>query len=800
MFFITTLSLILIHVSPVVQTVPSIYQEIIIVDPAGGGDYTNIKDAVKNANPLSIIQVRPGTYKESNIHIKNKIALVGTSSENTIIDLDDGRGFSIESTHVEIHDLKIINSKGSAFYAPPESNNFNISNCIIEGSRYHGIVIESSHSKVSNCEIRSEGEASHQGIKVGGNNNIVERCTTQGFGVGILILIWANNNQILNCNTFNNDEAGIDIRIDSKNNIISSCNIYGNYYGVHIWENSKDNSVYLNNLWKNEINAKDEYQNYWDNGINGNYWEDYTGTDLDKDGIGDTPYVISEGNEDRYPLMTKILPDEISPPLGLELTSPTWVDKPTFSWDPSAYSKTVAGYYVKIDTDSLTYIGDTTTWTSPSSLLDGLHIFYVKALGDDGSTSDYASLTFMIDSTFVDNDKDGWSDEEEIQYGTNPNNPNSLPLDTDEDHIPNEDDLDDDGDEISDAIENTLGSDPLEESDVIKIYLAGSPYNLIDTTRDGEYDILYKSTSQKTTSVVKQNNKYLIDKNADGSWDYVYNAATGAVTAYKESTIESNFLWMIIAIILMIIILFILLYFLKIKPKRDKTLIQSKKLYGKPLTLDSFGKDPIAKIDKTRQLLENIQQDVKLQMEQLNQMEAKIKVPPVKPEEIKTPSLEEIEEPKIVKDEELDISSFERKERIDEREITRDKKVETLPVRRDEDSGPEFVGDERVETVPVERLEEEVEEVVEPEFLEGEEVVEPEFVGDERVETVPVERLEEEVEEVVEPEFLEGEELEIPPSEEIEESEDEKDRSELRNEIDEFLSNKRKKQRKDEEQ
>ena len=45
------------------------------------------------------------------------------------------------------------------------------------------------------------------------------------------------------------------------------------------------------------------HNNTWDNGCEGNYWDDYNGTDSDEDGIGDTEYTIDEDNIDRFPLM-----------------------------------------------------------------------------------------------------------------------------------------------------------------------------------------------------------------------------------------------------------------------------------------------------------------------------------------------------------------------------------------------------------------------------------------------------------------------------------------------------------------
>jgi len=70
-----------------------------------------------------------------------------------------------------------------------------------------------------------------------------------------------------------------------------------------------DNVFYSNSFIDNDQNVQITSTNYtevWDNGTVGNYWSNYNGTDSNGDGIGDTPYVIDENNQDIYPLMNPV--------------------------------------------------------------------------------------------------------------------------------------------------------------------------------------------------------------------------------------------------------------------------------------------------------------------------------------------------------------------------------------------------------------------------------------------------------------------------------------------------------------
>ena len=716
--FVATFLSVFAIISSVVQSVPPIPEQTLIVDISGNGDYTSIQDAIDNATGGQTILVKKGVYLESNLNVDKRIRIMGEDPATTIINCSDQLGITISSSSVDISNLKITYAKKYSIYVEQGSTKCNISNVVIEKITATGILVRASDTKIYRCDIKGLNNDYGTGIQLQESNSIITDCNIQGVTSGVLILINSDGHSILNCNLFNN-KKGVDIRIDSNRNLVSDCNIYANDVGVKIWQNSINNSVYLNNFWRNVVDASAEGGNVWDNGELGNYWSGYTGSDSDDDGIGDTPYTISENNVDRFPLSSMIMPDEITMPTGLITTSSSSDDTPAFTWNPSLYNNGIKGYYVKIDSNPEVFIGDTTTWTSTDSVMDGVHTFYVRAETMDDTSSDYASVTFLIDTTFIDMDGDGWSDGEEQLYGTDPEdgdnypldtdgdrvpdsldsdddndgysdslessygtstkNSNSYPLDTDEDDLPDEDspdgeykgDVDDDDDYLVDTIETSLGSNPKDGSDAEKIYVAGEPYFLVDVSGDGVYDILYNPESGETTAVEKQYYKYLVDVNGDGGWDYIYNTNDGSVSPYKGLLVLPLPVWIILILAFVITALIVSLYIVwrkRYKVSGRPEGVVKRLPFLKPSKIHRKDRDAIERISDTKELLKYIQEDVVRYLKKLEELE----------DQIKYTSLEREQEEVVPEEETIDL------EDIDEIEVEVDKLLAKLE-KKDED-------------------------------------------------------------------------------------------------------------------
>jgi hypothetical protein len=669
--------------SQTVNSIPPVTQDTIIVDITGNGDYTSIKEAIGSSDITDIILIKKGIYNEHSITVKNKIEIIGEDPSNTIINCSGNVAFSLTSSYVDISNLQIINTGEFAISILPGSIGCTIKNCIIN-TQNKGVAlnVRASYTTISNCNLIGF-ENSKQGVKISSNYNIVENCDMQDFANGVLLITVANENEINNCNIFNCENA-IDIRLESRRNLVKRCNIYSNLQTVKIWLNSNNNSVYLNNFWKNDNDAIDENKNSWDNGAQGNYWDKYRGVDNNGDGIGDTPYTISEGNIDRYPLISMVLPDIVTPPSNLIIETSKSDNTPTFSWSESVYSAGIKGYFVKIDNNPETYIGDTISWTTTSLLSDGVHTFYVRAESIDNKTSNYSSLTFTIDTSIIDSDGDGWSDSEEELYGSDPENPVNYPEDTDNDHIPNSVDTDDDNDGYSDDMESSystssvdinsyptdtdmdgipnddsfdgtytgdtdddndgladsdeinLGSSPVDNLDANRIFINGVQFYLVDASQNDIFDILFNPSSKTTTAVEKQDDSYLIDENGDGAWDYVYNTADESILTYGEELLLPTYNLILIILLITITVSIIVFSYLRnrkigmeipTKPKKIPKQLPLKKSLEVPV---SEKKETVEMITQTKSLLQHIQQDVEVYMEKLKQLENQFAEPVVK--------------------------------------------------------------------------------------------------------------------------------------------------------------------------
>jgi parallel beta-helix repeat protein len=147
------------------------------------------------------------------------------------------------------------------------------------------------------------------------NNSLLKNnITDNNYGtVGIHIVESSNNNISRNVLSSNLRRfKGIELD-DSSNNSLCENEIANNTYGIYLYISS--NNSFFHNDFKNNTNQvyDDSWQNpsvlqsinVWDDGYpsGGNYWSDYSGTDANNDGIGDSPYVIDANNTDNYPLI-----------------------------------------------------------------------------------------------------------------------------------------------------------------------------------------------------------------------------------------------------------------------------------------------------------------------------------------------------------------------------------------------------------------------------------------------------------------------------------------------------------------
>jgi parallel beta-helix repeat protein len=306
--------------------------------------YPTIQAAITAANSGDTIFVKEGTYYE-HIVVDKSITLIGEYRDRTIIDgSSNGTVINMTVSNVNVTGFTIQKSgphPDCGIYVSSSFNNISyniIKNC---PAYYIGYAIELFNS--SNTIVHGNFITANKMTAVllyNSSHNILSEnnITDNEYGIGLSGSdeYSSSDNTIFGNNITNNSETGISL-YRSPSNIISQNNITNNKIGIGITdypssntticENdianntkgvsliSSGNKIYHNNFIGNTQQAclmlGANSQDVWDDDYTsgGNYWSDYTGTDANSDGIGDSPYIINDNNRDRYPLVNHWTPN-----------------------------------------------------------------------------------------------------------------------------------------------------------------------------------------------------------------------------------------------------------------------------------------------------------------------------------------------------------------------------------------------------------------------------------------------------------------------------------------------------------
>lgn len=255
-----------------------------------GLDYPTIQAAIDAPETLAghTVFVDSGTYHET-VDVTKPISLVGEDRGNTVIDGDGALTvIAVSSDGVSISGFTVTGSHGE------------------QGQGGGGIVVFGVGNVQINNVVVCNSEADWGVHLVPGSHdvNITGTDIIDNSRGGLLL----NANQRVNVSgnsISNNGEAGISIGSSSLNTV--SGNNISNNGGVGVYlDESHDNTFHHNNFIDNPTQVSNQNSalgNLWDDGSEGNYWSDYSGTDSNSDGIGDTAYIIDENNRDNYPVM-----------------------------------------------------------------------------------------------------------------------------------------------------------------------------------------------------------------------------------------------------------------------------------------------------------------------------------------------------------------------------------------------------------------------------------------------------------------------------------------------------------------
>jgi parallel beta-helix repeat protein len=296
--------------------------------------FTTIQEAINNANPGDMILVPAGMYYE-HVIVNKTVLLVGENSNTTIIDgSNNGTMVQITADAVGITGFRLQNSgygwtrQGVYVYGA--------NNCTIKGNSLYNVChnIRLNYSSDSQViENRIDGPSNGvtmYGIRIENSVNCSATGNHVSARVGAIHLENATECIVRNNYLVKNDQ-GIRLYSPCTHNLITENIVSDNNYDGMIATMPPDTTFFDNRIFHNNfINDTNPFivqstGTEWDDGLEGNYWERLQNSDLDKDGIGDLPYVFGT-ERDNYPLMGQFKSYGVSSGFRINVISDSKID------------------------------------------------------------------------------------------------------------------------------------------------------------------------------------------------------------------------------------------------------------------------------------------------------------------------------------------------------------------------------------------------------------------------------------------------------------------------------------------
>ena len=263
---------------------------------------------VKNSNAQPSNSFKKGIYVNGATNVTIDNVDISEAGQSAI--------YITGSTQVTVVNSKLWNNQQHGVYVGGDSTNVYIENNNIFDNDESGVLIEDSDGNTvvgNNIYHNADGVYLYRATYCNVSSN-----TIWGNDAGVTLQGTNQEDTKLNIvysNVINHSNIGIEFVEYARQNNLTYNTLHNNtQYGIYIpAPNNKENNnnqLDHNNFMDNGLsNAYDECNNIWDDGSQGNYWDDYTGSDTNGDGIGDTniPHNIVGGpNTDPYPFVNPV--------------------------------------------------------------------------------------------------------------------------------------------------------------------------------------------------------------------------------------------------------------------------------------------------------------------------------------------------------------------------------------------------------------------------------------------------------------------------------------------------------------